>query len=258
MQLVDVKGTKLTRSPLCQYVISEGKITGFDLHPSGDYLLVTSSKGRIYVFRIDTGELRGTIRIPLNASGCQVDPSGLYVAVRVPAFADLNAMNLASGGGASQLANQIGHFGANEKDLARNTILMYEVGTGMPAAEICSVFEISEMRFSCDGRFLALGSTSGAISVWSMGNHLHQNVKQVLDAMRLSNDFWFNYPIFLPDSEQFDQGPGDAPQQIPPEEVVYPAWFPPQAQGHQNQGVGNNPTQFYAEHQAQAPPDQNY
>ena len=250
MQLVDVKGSKLTRSPLCQYVISEGKITGFDLHPSGDYLLVTSSKGRVYVFRIDTGELRGTIRIPLNASGCQIDPSGLYVIVRVPAFADLNAMNLASGGGASQLANQIGHFGANEKDLARNTILMYEVGTGMPAAEICSVFEISEMRFSCDGRFLALGSTSGAISVWSMGNHLHQNVKQVLDAMKLSNDFWFNYPIFLPDSEQFDQGPGNAPQQMPPEVVVHPASV--------SQGVSHNPTQFYAEHQAQAPPDQNY
>jgi WD40 repeat protein len=101
-----------------------------------------------------------------------VDPSGLYVIVRVPAFANLNAMNLATGGN-QQLAAQIGHFGANEKDLARNTILMYEVGTGMPAAEICSVFEISEMKFSCDGRFLALGSTSGAISVWSMGSHLH-------------------------------------------------------------------------------------
>jgi hypothetical protein len=97
MQLVDIKGTKLTRSPLCQYVISEGKITGFDLHPSGDYMLVTSSKGRIYVFRIDTGELRGTIRIPLNANGCHVDPSGLYVIIKVPAIADLTASNLASG-----------------------------------------------------------------------------------------------------------------------------------------------------------------
>ena len=94
MQLVDVKGTKLTRSPLCQYVISEGKVTGFDVHPSKDYLLVTSSKGRIYVFRIDTGELRGTIKIPLNANGCLVDPSGLYVVFKVPAFANQNAINL--------------------------------------------------------------------------------------------------------------------------------------------------------------------
>jgi ATP sulfurylase len=50
-----------------------------------------------------------------------------------------------------------------------------------------------------------LGSTSGAISVWSMGNHLYQNVKQVVDAMKMSNDFWFNYPIFLNDYDQFNQ-----------------------------------------------------
>jgi len=62
------------------------------------------------------------------------------------------------------------------------------------------------MKFSPDGRYLSLGSTSGAISVFSMANHLHQNVKQVLDAMKLQDDFWFNYPIFLPDYEQFNQG----------------------------------------------------
>jgi WD40 repeat protein len=198
MQLVDVKGSKLTRSPLCNYVISEGKVTGFALHPSGDYLLVTSSKGRIYVFRIDTGELRGTIRIPLNASGCETDPSGLYVIVKVPAFSNHNAQSLAQGG-----QGDFGHFVANERDLSRNTVLMYEIGTGLPAAEVCSVFEVTQMKFSSDGRYLSLGSSSGAISVWSTGSHLLSNVKQVLDAMSLSGDFWFNYPIFLPDYEQF-------------------------------------------------------
>ena len=83
----------------------------------------------------------------------------------MPAFASLNAANLDG--------KPVGHFGANEKDLARNTVLMYEIGTGMPAAEVSSVFEISQMKFSQDGRCLALGSTSGAISVWSMGNHLY-------------------------------------------------------------------------------------
>lgn len=91
MQLIDIKGSKLTRSNLCQYVINEGRVTGFEVHPSKDYLLITSSKGRIYVFRIDTGELRGTIKVPLNANGCLVDPSGLYVLTKVPAFTNQNA-----------------------------------------------------------------------------------------------------------------------------------------------------------------------
>ena len=54
---------------------------------------------------------------------------------------------------------------------------MYEIGTGLPAAEVTSVFEISQMKFSPDGRYLSLGSSSGAISVFSMVNNLHQNVK---------------------------------------------------------------------------------
>jgi WD40 repeat protein len=78
---------------------------------------------------------------------------------------------------------------------------MFEIGTGLPAAEICSVFEISSMRFSSNGRYLALGSTNGSVSIWSLGNHLYQNVAQILDFMAKSPDFWTNYPIFLPDYE---------------------------------------------------------
>ena len=81
LQLIDINGTKCTRSKLSQYMISDGKISGFEIHPNKDYLLVTSTKGRIYVFRIDTGELRGTIKIPFNCSGCCIDPSGLYVCI---------------------------------------------------------------------------------------------------------------------------------------------------------------------------------
>ncbi len=91
---------------------------------------------------------------------------------------------------------------------------MYEIGTGLPAAEISSIFEITQLKFADDGRYLALGSSNGTVCVWSMGSHLYQNVKQVIDAMKLSSDFWFNYPIFLPDYEQFNH-PADDPM-FPP------------------------------------------
>jgi len=66
---------------MSQFIVNEGKVTGFDIHPSKDYVLVTSSQGKIFMFRIDTGELRGTIKIPLHANGCLIDPSGLYVVI---------------------------------------------------------------------------------------------------------------------------------------------------------------------------------
>lgn len=57
----------MTKSQLVQYFIAEGRIAGFDIHPSKDYLLVTSNKGKVYVFRVETGELRGTICVPQHA-----------------------------------------------------------------------------------------------------------------------------------------------------------------------------------------------
>jgi len=60
------------------------------------------------------------------------------------------------------------------------------------------------MAFSPDGKYLSLGSTNGAVSIWSMSNSLYQNVKQVLEGIKLQPDFWFNYPIFLPDFEQYN------------------------------------------------------
>jgi ATP sulfurylase len=52
-----------------------------------------------------------------------------------------------------------------------------------------------------------------------MANHLHQNVKQVLDAMKLQDDFWFNYPIFLPDYEQFNNADNDIISAVGSEDV---------------------------------------
>ena len=63
-------------------------------------------------------------------------------------------------------------MGLNERDLCRTTILMYEVGTTRVAAEVHSIFDITQMSFSADGRYLTLASQKGAVSVWALGDHL--------------------------------------------------------------------------------------
>lgn len=139
------------------------------MHPSKDYLLITSNKGKIFLFRIDTGENRGTIQIPQHALGCCIDPSGLYVIIQVPPFSQLTTGNS---------INKV-DFGGNdshERDIHRSTVLMYEIGTGNPASEILSVFDISEMRFSSNGRYVALASSSGSVSIWALGDHLYLTV----------------------------------------------------------------------------------
>lgn len=56
--------------------------------------------------------------------------------------------------------------------MERTTILMFEIGTGIAASEIKSVFQVSQIKFSPDGKYLALGSNLGCVCVWALGDHL--------------------------------------------------------------------------------------
>jgi len=49
------------------------------------------------------------------------------------------------------------------------TLLMFEIGTGLASAEVKSVFEISTMAFSDDGKYISLGSTKGSVCVLAVG-----------------------------------------------------------------------------------------
>lgn len=40
---IDIKGSKLHKTPLSQFIIDDGKVAGFDIHPSKDYILITST-----------------------------------------------------------------------------------------------------------------------------------------------------------------------------------------------------------------------
>jgi hypothetical protein len=62
---------------------------------------------------------------------------------------------------------------------------MFEIGTGLAAAEIKSLFEISQVKFSPDGKYISLGSKRGTVCVWALGEHLYQNIKQVMDSLQI-------------------------------------------------------------------------
>lgn len=71
-------------------------------------------------------------------------------------------------------------MGTHERDLARTTILMYEIGTGIAAAEVNSIFDITRLEFSSDGRYLAIGSLRGSVSVWAVGDHIYRQMQFII------------------------------------------------------------------------------
>ena len=66
--------------------------------------------------------MRGTIAIPLHAKGCLIDPSGLYVVVQVPPFSNKHID--------TPLHSGFDSLESHENDIERNTLLMFEIGTG--------------------------------------------------------------------------------------------------------------------------------
>jgi len=153
----------------------DGAVTGFALHPSGDYVIVTSDVRAIYVFHAETTEIRGVIELDGKPKGCYIDPSGLYVAVLLP--------------------NKSGLF---------TRLHVYESGTGRRTAELSRFEPVTcseSVSFSSDGRFIIIGCGSGFLSVWKVPSPLTENMLEVLEQVQQKPDFWKQFPIYLPKKE---------------------------------------------------------
>jgi len=82
---------KFIKDVLVDLQLEEGKIAGFDIHPSKEYAILLSDAGYLYIFHIHLAQLRGKLKIPIGGWGCKVDPSGLYVAIGIPKNPDIDS-----------------------------------------------------------------------------------------------------------------------------------------------------------------------
>ena len=94
-----------------------------------------------------------------------------------------------------------GNLEINDKELARSSVIMYEIGSGKVAAELRQTFDIGVMKFSTDGRYLSLASKDGQITIWSIGDQIFRVINEVLTNMKAQPDYWADFPISLPDLE---------------------------------------------------------
>jgi len=63
---------------------------------------------------------------------------------------------------------------------SRTWLVIYEIGTGLIAAEISSLFDISVFSFCPNGKLFVAGSTNGAVSIWAMSDDIVNNIQKVL------------------------------------------------------------------------------
>ena len=78
--------------------------------------------------------------------------------------------------------------------------MIYEIGTGLVATEIGSLFDVATFSFSPNGKFFVVGSTGGAVSIWSLPDDVIENIQRVLSQLQVNSEFWSAYPIFIKNS----------------------------------------------------------
>lgn len=165
----------------CNYEL-DGVVAGFEIHPSNEYLIAVSDQGFFYIFKLETGELRGKVPIMSEPLDVALDPSGLYLAVTV------NNNSIEPG---SQVRKKWMLKSEKYSEIrSRTRVLFYEVGTGSLASEISCLFEISSFNFSPNGKFFVAGSKHGCVSIWAIGERLQS-------IMSLSPSIWASYPLYI-------------------------------------------------------------
>jgi len=167
LQKITIRSAKAIKSSLNYYPIEEGKITGFDLHPSKEYVVIVSDVGYIYIYHY-LSQLKGKVRTGPSPNCCQVDSSGLYI------------------------------FTVIEK----RHLQVYEIGTGKLAAELSNICNISSFDISSNGRYLTITSDKGVVIIWRISGDVYESIDQMLTLMAVNPQIWNQYPIDLRVSEE--------------------------------------------------------
>ena len=133
--------------------------------------MALSDSGFVYIFNIADGDIRGRVEVDQGCLELIVDPSGMFFA----------------------LSTQ------------RQTVAMYEVGTGRKVYEFEPEFEeIGQFAFSSDSvTLIIVDGTCNHLKRFEIDFQLSNLSTRVLVGMKNDPDFWAAYPINLTPKPQY-------------------------------------------------------
>ena len=171
----------------CYFTIPNNKnndsITNFNVHPSEEYIIITTLNGYLYLYNILTTQIIYTINCQYYINNCLIDPSGLYLFISLKT--DNNTYNFDN------------NFG--------DKIDIYQIGTKQYVTTINDIGYIEHYIFSRNADYLYVSSTNGTVKVIEISDGMRVNIKNVLKNMRMNSKFWSHYPI-IKDSIKHDNG----------------------------------------------------
>ena len=169
------------------------QILDIKMHISENYIIVLNNINQIVICQITTGKI--TAVIDLNnkvrkVNNIQIDNSGLFLAV----LCEINDID--------DVPYSDNILNNNEKDsiYRKNSIIIFEIGTGNVASCVNYINPINKMIFDNDGNYLIIAGVKGELSLWKLSENMSYNIKNILNEMISNPYFWDDYEIIYDNS----------------------------------------------------------
>ena len=158
------------------------QILDIKIHSSENYIIVLNNINQVVISQITSGIITAVLDLNnkvKSVNNIQIDNSGLFLAV----LCELNYNN-------SICCNNE----ENNKTM-KNSIIIFEIGTGNVASCVNYINPINKMIFDNEGNYLIIAGEKGELSLWKLPENMIYNIKNVLNEMREIPNFWDDYEI---------------------------------------------------------------
>ena len=158
------------------------QIMDIKIHSSENYIIVLNNINQVVISQITSGIITAVLDLNnkvKSVNNIQIDNSGLFLAV----LCELNYNN-------GICCNNEG----NNKTM-KNSIIIFEIGTGNVASCVNYINPINKMIFDNEGNYLIIAGEKGELSLWKLPENMIYNIKNVLNEMREIPNFWDDYEI---------------------------------------------------------------
>ena len=161
------------------------QILDVKMHTSENYIIILNNINQIVICQITTGKITAVIDLNNKVrtiNNIEVDNSGLFLAVLCE-INDIDEYDIKPNN--------------NEEDIKyrKNSIIIFEIGTGNVASCVNYINPINKMIFDNDGNYLIIAGIKGELSLWKLSENMTYNIQNILKEMKANPFFWDDYEI---------------------------------------------------------------
>ena len=166
------------------------QILDIKIHTSENYAITLNNTNQIIITYIISGVITAVIDLNSkvkSANNIQIDNSGLFLGVICELYNNMDNRNIYN--------NIYVNYNSKHGRIKKNCAIIFELGTGKVKTFINYINSISKILFDNEGKYLLIAGQKGEVSLWKLTDSMSNNIRYVLEEMKINKNFWEDYEI---------------------------------------------------------------